>query len=69
MRPLGYPGVVGPVWFNTENHIVEPLIEILHQNLKLEDLSDQDHHGNYVFHWQGIDNARKKYLVISISLP
>ena len=26
-------------------------------------------HGDYIFHWQGIDKARKKCLVVSISIP
>ena len=36
---------------------------------KLKDLSDKGRHGDYVFHWQGNDNARKKCLVVSISAP
>ena len=35
----------------------------------IRDLSDKGRHGDYVFHWQGIGNARKKCLVGSISLP
>ena len=34
-----------------------------------KDLSDKGCQGDYVFHWQGIGNARKKCLVVSISVP
>ena len=35
----------------------------------MEDLSDKDRHGDYVFQWQGIDCSRKMCLVVSISVP
>ena len=51
------------------NHKAEHLIDILHQHLQLEDLSDKGRNRDYVFHWQGIGNVRKKCLVVSISVP
>ena len=35
----------------------------------MEDLSDKDRHGDYVFQWQGIACSRKMCLVVSISVP
>ena len=49
--------------------LAEHLIEILfHQNLQLKDLSEKGRLGDFVFHWQGILNLRKKCLVVSISV-
>ena len=46
----------------TLNYIVKHLIEILHQNLQLKDLLDKGCHGDF-------GNARKKCLIVSISVP
>ena len=39
--------------------MAEHLTEIIYQRSS----------GDYVFHWQEIGDTRKKYLVVSISLP
>ena len=75
MRPLGYPSVTSPVWYNTENYLLilslnssEHIGDSL-SKLITEGAISKGRHGDYVFHWQGIGNARKKCLVVSISLP
>ena len=35
----------------------------------MKELSDKGRHGDFVFQWQGICNARIKYLVVLISAP
>ena len=50
------------------NHIVQHCIKIPHQNFYLKGLSNKDRHGDFVFHWQRIANARKKCLLVSISI-
>ena len=51
------------------NHIEKHLVEVLHQELQLKDLSDKGCHGGFDFHWEGIGNIRKKCLIVSISVP
>ena len=32
--------------------------------MQLKDLSDKGRHGDCVFHWQGIGNARQEFLAV-----
>ena len=69
---LGYPGVVSPIWFNTVKYFFIHCIQIILRDFPSKLItagSIKSHLGGYVFHLQGNSNARKKCLVVSISVP
>ena len=69
---LGHPGVVSPIWFNTVKYFFIHCIQIILRDFPSKLItagSIKSRHGGYVFHLQGNSNARKKCLVVSISVP
>ena len=50
-------------------YFIVKLIEILHQNILMKDLSDKGRHGDFVFYWQEIGKAGNKCLLVLISAP